>query len=413
MIKIDDVKTSEWLQGESQNDGILGENNFWDQANDLMERMMYTGTCAIVLRLKNARVNDKGQITQNSDAKINMNFVSAEKIIPLTIDNGIITEAAFCSDISRQGKKFIYLEIHRIEGNEYVIENHMFSVDKSEKSSLIEQPLPLPIPQIIHTASDIPWFAVCKPAVVNTLDNNNGLGCAVFANAIDNLKGVDLVYNNFNSDFWLGQKKVFLNKNMLAEMSGENKITPDEVNQQLFCFIGETMDDGSGRTMIQEHNPDLRVDANTAGLQAQLDYLSFKCGLGLKHYQFNGGTIVTATQYTGDKQDLIQNAHKHFIKIETFLHQLTKTVLGIGNKFIDPKIKVDAKIDIIFDQSPFIDENIERQRDKEDVRDGLMLDYEYRQKWYGESEETAKSKLAEKLSDDEYMGFADNEDGDE
>ena len=70
------------------------------------------------------------------------------------------------------------------------------------------------------------------------------MGCAVFANAIDNLKGVDLAYNNFNSDFWLGQKKVFLNRNMLSDMAGGKKVTPDEVNQQLFYFIGETLDNG-------------------------------------------------------------------------------------------------------------------------------------------------------------------------
>lgn len=41
------------------------------------------------------------------------------------------------------------------------------------------------------------------------------------------------------------------------------------------------MDDGTGKSMVQEHNPDLRVADNTAGIQAQLDYLSFKVGLVL------------------------------------------------------------------------------------------------------------------------------------
>lgn len=98
----------------------------------------------------------------------------------------------------------------------------------------------------MHTGSDKPWFTICKPAIVNPINGNNGMGCAVFAGAIDNLKGVDLAYNNLNSDFWLGQKKVFLNKNMLEDMSGDKKVAPDEVNQQLILYIGETMDDGHG-----------------------------------------------------------------------------------------------------------------------------------------------------------------------
>ncbi len=170
------------------------------------------------------------------------------------------------------------------------------------------------------------------------------------------------------------------------------------------------MDDGTGKSLVQEHNPELRVADNTAGIQAQLDYLSFKVGFGTKHYQFNSGSIVTATQYTGDKQDLIQNAHKHFIKVESFLHRLVKTLLWIGHNYIDSSIKDDALISVVFDQSPLVDENAERQRDKDDVAAGLMQRWEYRVKWYGESEADAKRRLADgDPTDDELMGFEDGE----
>ena len=201
---------------------------------------------------------------------------------------------------------------------------------------------------------------------------------------------------------------------MLADMAGGKKVTPDEVNQQLFYFIGETIDDGSGKQLVQEHNPDLRVTDNTAGIQAQLDYLSFKVGFGTKHYQFNSGSIVTATQYTGDKQDLIQNAHKHFIKVESFLYRLVKTILWIGHKYIDKSVKEDCKINIVFDQSPLVDEVAERQRDKDDVAAGLMQKWEYRVKWYGETEKEAKKILEDgEPDDDDLMGFGNEEDDDD
>jgi A118 family predicted phage portal protein len=197
-------------------------------------------------------------------------------------------------------------------------------------------------------------------------------------------------------------------------MSGDRKVAPDEVNQQLFYYIGETMDDGTGKSMVQEHNPELRVTDNTAGIQAQLDYLSFKVGFGTKHYQFNSGSIVTATQYTGDKQDLIQNAHKHFIKVESFLHRLVKTILWIGHNYIDTEVDESSDIYVQFDQSPLIDENAERQRDKDDVAAGLMQKWEYRMKWYGETEEQAKKILADgEPTDDELMGFDSIGDGEE
>lgn len=405
-VKIDDEDTQRFLSGDTENGGVFGSNNFWDQSNDLMEKMMYSGTCAIVIRLKNAAVSTEGRFIPSSDTRCDLNYLEADKIIPLTIDNGDITEAAFCSDVCVRGCSRLYLEIHRIEDGEYVIENHIFRTDVKQKNILSEEELPENVPRMIRTGSDKPWFSICKPAIVNPIEGNNGMGCAVFSNAIDNLKGIDLAFNNFCSDFWLGQKKVFLNKNLLEEMSGGGKIAPDDVNQQLFYYIGETMDDGTGKSLVQEHNPELRVSDNTAGIQAQLDYLSFKVGFGTKHYQFNSGSIVTATQYTGDKQDLIQNAHKHFIKVESFLHRLVKTLLWIGHNYIDSSIKDDALISVVFDQSPLVDENAERQRDKDDVAAGIMQKWEYRVKWYGESELEAKERLADgEPDDDELMGF--------
>ena len=407
-VKIDDDYSQRFVAGDTDNGGVFGSNNFWEQANSLMENMMWSGTAAVIIRIKNLNKKKNGDIRPSLDAHIDLNYVSADKVIPITVDNGTITEAAFCSDVCVRGENKIYLEIHRLENGEYIIENHVFNADKNGSYIIREDDLPENTPRVIHTGSNVPWFSICTPAVVNTAENSSGLGCAVFANAIDNLKGVDLAYNNFNSDIWLGQKKVFLNKNLMADVMGE-KVTPDEVNQQLFYYIRTAAEDGE-KPLVQEHNPDLRVADNTAAVQAQLDYLSFKVGFGTKHYQFNAGSIVTATQYTGDKQDLIQNAHKHFIKVETFLHRLVKSILWIGHSFIDAAVKPDAHISVVFDQSPLIDETAERLRDSQDVASGIMAKWEYRMKWYGESEEQAKSAIAEiegSQSDDELLGFGD------
>ncbi len=410
-VKIDDEHSERFIVGDTENGGVFGSNNFWDEANGLMERMMWSGTAAIVIRLKNASVDPNGTFRPDPDTRIDLNYIDADMIVPLTCDNGIITEAAFCSELCIHGSERIYLEVHRLEKGEYIIENYLFKADS--ENVICRDELPDGVPPIIRTGADKSWFAICKPAAVNPLPKNNGLGCAVFCNAIDNLKGVDLAYNNFNSDIYLGQKKVFLSKSIMADMTGEEPIAPDDVHQQLFYYVTESLDDGTGKPLVQEHNPDLRIKDNTDAVQAQLDYLSFKVGFGTKHYQFNSGSIVTATQYTGDKQELLQNAHKHFIHVEAFLYGLLKTLLWIGHNYIDSAVREDAKISVVFDQSPLIDENAERMRDLQEVRDGLMAAYEYRVKWYGETEETAKAMIKEILgsegsySDDELMSFGD------
>ena len=61
----------------------------------------------------------------------------------------------------------------------------------------------------------------------------------------------------------------------------------------------------------------------------------------------------------------------------------------------------------VWDDSIVVDAQQERAQDVQDVRDGLMMPFEYRMKWYGESEEQAKKILSDNAdqSDDMIMGF--------
>ena len=60
-----------------------------------------------------------------------------------------------------------------------------------------------------------------------------------------------------------------------------------------------------------------------------------------------------------------------------------------------------------FDDSVITDSEIERVRDQTEVAQGLMMKWEYRVKWYGEDEVTAKRMLEQEkdLTDDQLLGF--------
>ena len=73
--KVDDEYSEKFIVGDTDNGGVFGSNNFWDQANDLMEKMMYSGTCAIVIRLKNAVVSSDGRLLPSPDAWIDLNYL--------------------------------------------------------------------------------------------------------------------------------------------------------------------------------------------------------------------------------------------------------------------------------------------------------------------------------------------------
>lgn len=388
-IVIKDSHSSEFLIGKDGIGGVFNDNDFWQQANALMEKAFYSGTGAILVRIENIQA-DGEKVVASEKTAIRFEYLSAQHIIPLTVRNGQIVEAAFVSEVLEKGKEYIYLEEHRLDGGKYVIHNKYFS---TKHKTLKEEPLPAGIAKEFRTNSEIPLFAIVRPNIVNHYSNNLGLGMSIYADAIDCLKGVDLAFNNFCRDLKLGGKKVFMNQSLVQFDEHGNAITPDDVAQQLFTTVGDevTMDEN---TLIHEFNPDLRTAANKEAVQAQLDYLSFKVGFGTKHYQFNAGSVVTATQYNGDKQELIQNASKHYIAVEKFLQQICRAVLWAGKAIIgDTALKPDTEMSVNFEDSYIIDKESERQRDLQEVRDGLMQKYEYRMKWYGETEEDAKAIL--------------------
>lgn len=403
-----DRASAMFLLGDSDaDDGELGRLHFWDCGNRLIEKAFYSGTGAFVVKARGMTVDTDGSVLSDAESKLVINYLSAQQIIPLSIHDGVIVEAAFASEEISKGMPHLYLELHEIEEDgTYQITNYYF---RTANGTMDQEPLPSGIAPVWHTGSPYPLFAIVSPNAVNNIEHNNGMGMAVYADALDALQGVDLAFNNFCRDFYLGGKKVFYNKSLIRHVSdghgNTTTIAPDDVAQQLFMQMDGDAADLDEKELIYEFNPALRVAENKDGVQAMLDYLSFKCGLGTKHYQFNAGSVVTATQYMGDKQELIQNAAKHYIPVEAALKTVVRAALWVGREVMGAPVDPETAVTIQFEDSYIIDKESERERDRQDVRDGFMQKWEYRMKWYGEDEKTAKKMVSTEQTDDEWMGF--------
>ncbi|MDL2318079.1 hypothetical protein LJC74_03160 [Eubacteriales bacterium OttesenSCG-928-A19] len=395
-IVVDDKASSEFLQGENGYGGVFGNISFWEEANALVEKAFYSGTGAFVLKLDGLTVSDEGNVEKTPEAAIRMEYLPAFCIIPLSRRYGRITEAAFVSESTVRGKPYIYLEIHTLENGGYVIENRYY---EASNNNLKRAELPPGIAPKFITGSPLPFFAIVSPNMVNPYKNNLGLGCSVFSQAVDNLKGVDLAFNNFCRDFKLGGKKVFYNRELTktAGVTADGSpifVAPDDMMQQLFVSIGDEFSDE--KKLVHEFNPSLRVADNKDGVQAQLDYLSFKCGLGTRHYRFEGNmraAQVTATQYTGERQELKQNAAKHGIGVEKALRDIVRAMLWVGKNLLGQAVNPDAQIMVEFSDGYIVSDEEKKADDRQDVTDQIMQRWEYRVKWYGEDEATAKAMV--------------------
>lgn len=390
-LTLEHSSSSAFLQGEDGTGGVLGANNFWGEANELVEKAFAYGTGALVARAENARIDGRGNVIPDVNCKVGIEYVDAMHIIPLSVSKSQITECAFVSTYTKRGKDCCYIETHlKDEKGNYVITNECFLIDGQ---SLKADVLPEGMAAEINTGSPIKWFAIFSPNMTNHIRDNNGLGISVYATALDALAAADIAFNNFVKDFKLGGKKVFYNKEMLKTNAEGKTITPDDVAQQLFQQVGDGMD-FDAKSMVQEFNPSLRVAENKEGVQFALDNISFKCGMGAHRYQFGASGVKTATEYTGERQELVQHANRHMITIKAAIKDLCRAILYIGKTFCKADTDAETGITVSFEDGFIIDAQAERESFRQDIRDGLREAWEYRVKFFGETEEQAKAILA-------------------
>ena len=393
-VTVEDAAAARWLLGDAgQTGGVLGALQFWPRANELVELAFRSGTGAFVMGVEGLTVQN-GQAIASPHTKICMDYLPAECILPVTVRHGQVVDAAFASEVTVNGRPCVYLQTHQLTGSGYRITNELFTCEGEQFSPA---PLPPGMADSFVTGSPVPWFALVRPAILKNRDGGAGLGMAVFAEAIDQAKQCDLAFDNYCMDIALGGKKVFYNKTMLKSWVDEQGVqhfaAPDDIRQQLFVHTAGF--DPDAEPDWHEYNPDLRVEANSRAVQDALDYFSFKTGLGTRRYQFTASGVKTATEYTGDRQDMVQHANRHQIQIEAALLQIMRALLWAGKTLLGQNFDENTPVTVNFDDSYITDTGTRRETDRQDVRDGLWPKYRYLMEWRGLSEADAKAAVAE------------------
>lgn len=125
---------------------------------------------------------------------------------------------------------------------------------------------------------------------------------------------------------------------------------------------------------------------------SSLNYLSLKCGFGTERYKFDCSGVKTATEVISENSDMYRMIKKHEIILEDVLEELVRIIIRLGIVLGNP-LNPDTEITIDFDDSIIEDKEAERQSDRQDVSMGAMALFEYRMKYYGETEEQAKAAV--------------------
>ena len=380
------------LEGEAEQefvDQVFEENGFQTAMNELQERGAACGTYAIVPRVTKATVNAEGSIVEGGE--IVLDYVTAEHIYPLSWTGHKIYECAFASIINADGKKFMYLQTHTLdESKKYVLQNYIYDVTNGSLMPAKFEDVPgyeRVTDKPIRTGSEEPQFVIGRYNIVNNIDAENPMGISVYANAIDQIKGVDIVYDSYINEFVLGKKRVLVKPAATKNLDGENVFDPNDV---CFYVLPEDMNDGE---VIQPINMDLRTAAHQQGIQDQLNLLSAKCGFGEQHYRFDAGNVATATQIISENSTLFRTIKKHEILLEELLINFCRLLLRMGNAYLGRGLDEDVEISVDFDDSIIEDKATDQARIYQMLAAGLMRPEEARSLLMNEDIETAKAAL--------------------
>jgi A118 family predicted phage portal protein len=383
----------------------LADCKFWQKGNEGIEKSFALGMGAFVTVVDGIGVNEDGTLADTSKTKVKVKFVNATKIKPITFEDEEITECAFINVNSK--KTYISIHLKNEQGN-YEIHNITCEGDADNLS--IARVGEAEAHEVFDTQSPLPWFQIIKPNIANNIDINSPLGISIFANAIDNAKETDLVWDSYANEFILGRKRIFVNaKEWYISRNGEEQDVFDS-NDVVIYHLPEADD---GKQMISDQTQTLRVADHISALQNQLNLFGYKCGLGTEHYKFDGAGVATATQIVSVNSEMFRNIKKHEIILEEVLVGMVKSVLYAIDTFTSETVKVDAEITIKFDDSIIVDEASERTQDLVDVNSGIMSKVEYRMKWYNEDEKTAQDAIENidsfSITDTENMPFGEEE----
>nr|DAH96674.1 MAG TPA: portal protein [Caudoviricetes sp.] len=399
----DDANLCEILEinagnGEQANfvNDVLGKSEFNTQYRKQLEKTSADGTTACYIRLDNATFMDNGSVQGGT---IRLNYVEADAFMPLTVENDIVTEAAFSVSNLNKGKKQTTLVLFTLSENGlYVAETHVFD-DKGNE---------LKDRETIVQLGEVKPFAVMRNAEVNNLDDMTGYGLPKLWDAIPALKVVDLCYNVLFSDLDKAEKIILINE-LLCEFddNGRPRLTPEQ--KKLFVFTGEKLPDEKG--MIQEYNPEIRIEQVTKAFELALSLLSMSFGYGTKKYSFENGQITTATEYVGERQDQMQELNRQRQEAIRYIQDICRAVMWFANTFQGKAFNLEQDILVDFDDSYITDKEAELERKRNDA---LAFDIPELTVWYlmdaySLNEEEAR-KLVEARQEEEQKKDGEDED---
>lgn len=262
-------------------------------------------------------------------------FTPFDFMITESDSNSNITGIIFKDSYADNDRYYTRLEYHYFDSSHpegfrpYYIRNKAYM---SHSSQSMGDPIALartkwadlmedsgPIMKTSGEQLDGPMFGVFRTPQANNVDLGTALGLPIYADAIEEMKDLDIAYSR-NAGEIFDSEKIILADDRLMYDSGKNLKTRGVADVKLPHYVKNVFGN-SPEEFYQEINPQLNTDTRLSGINALLSQIGYKCGFSNGYFVFNEATgIQTATGVEAEQQRTVQLVKDVRDKLEACLN---------------------------------------------------------------------------------------------
>ena len=314
-----------------------------------------------------------------------------------TVDD-VITGIIFV-DTRKDGKDwYTRYEYHSFKDGVYTIKNTCYVGSKrfnTDKPVMLENSPWSDLSDEV-TAENVErmLFGVFRMPGANNIDEESVLGLPIFADAVEELKDLDVAYSRNAKEIYDSKRTVLLDSDRLLPTGGriganQKGLLVEQAGLPDFVKLL----DGDGVTeLYHEINPTLNTAVRKDGINVLLSQIGYKCGFSNGYFVFDQKTgMVTATQVESDDRRTLQLVNDVRAQLQSCIDGLIYAL----DKFADAyQLAPRGTYEVTYDFADLtLNEEEDRARWLSYAQQGFIPFWYFLTKYEGMTEEEAKALI--------------------
>ena len=320
-------------------------------------------------------------------------FISADKIIPISFgDDGKPIDIAFLT-VKKVGDVdyFTRFERHYFINGNLTIQNKCFHSQTSRDIGLpcsleaVEEWANIDPGPITYPGMNRMDFGYYRNPIKNRIDGS-ACGVSVYESAVDLIRKADIQGARLDWEYESGERAIHVDNKALKQDKSTGRFSMEKLKKRL--YRGLNLEAGKDQELLKEYSPEMRDEAFKRGLEEYKREIEFSVGLAYGDLSDVQEVAKTATEIKTSKN----RKYNRVTAIQNNLYDCLED-FATGLAFYNSMLNSGYEFSCKFSDSILTDEETERNQDRADVSMGAMQLWEYRMKWYGETEKQARAAV--------------------